>query len=393
VGSSDGRDPYFPSTPLSKPSQPSDSNNRNRSHDANCHICDIDLCTEIASKMSKSALRIMSRRPNSSGPGHTTTLIGGRYKLGPRIASGRTADVHHVQDVTQPSPPLVAKIYYSERSNFARREAEILKALGGKTHIIPLVAEDLRVQTSQMEARTVLIFPRIQNIVQKRAMFNSGNIPLIRKAAHQLCQALAYAHSLKIIHRDVKPDNMLVSMVPRIQLSLIDWGLAEYDYGQQFLSCNVGCRAYKAPELLLGSLKYTNKVDCWSVGVLFLGLMSRREVYFRGVDDSQQLVAIADAVGSRALLESAVRQELSISPSLQSLLHLQHPIGKLGKLASQASPEGRLLLDLAMRLTKVDPIERISMAEALQHPFFYPLRRLDADLSSIVEPIEFVHKF
>jgi serine/threonine protein kinase len=85
-------------------------------------------------------------------------------------------------------------------------------------------------------------------------------------------QALDYCHSMGIIHRDVKPHNIIIDHKKR-ELRLIDWGLAEFFFPNQEYNVRVASRYFKGPELLLDNMLYDYSLDIWSLGCMLAGMV------------------------------------------------------------------------------------------------------------------------
>jgi len=132
--------------------------------------------------------------------------------------------------------------------------------------------------------------------------------------------ALDGLHSAGIIHRDVKPRNCLINRfdsmkeekdeqeqyqlhpLPPPPLILVDLGLADFYLPGKDYNVRVASRHYKSPELLIGFGYYDYAIDLWSVGCMLAGLLFRREPFFRGKDNEDQLGKIVSVLGTRDFL-------------------------------------------------------------------------------------------
>lgn len=90
---------------------------------------------------------------------------------------------------------------------------------------------------------------------------------------YQLFKALDYCHSKGVMHRDVKPQNIIVNPQKKI-LKLIDWGLAEFYHVGQDYNVRVASRYFKGPELLVDYTYYDYSLDVWSTGAMFASMVS-----------------------------------------------------------------------------------------------------------------------
>lgn len=87
----------------------------------------------------------------------------------------------------------------------------------------------------------------------------------IRYYIYEILLGLDYCHSLGIMHRDIKPHNVMIDHEQR-QLRIIDWGLAEYYIPNKEYNVRVASRYYKGPELLVDDTLYNYSLDIWSLG-------------------------------------------------------------------------------------------------------------------------------
>lgn len=107
----------------------------------------------------------------------------------------------------------------------------------------------------------------------------------IKYFLYHLLIALDALHSRGIMHRDVKPRNVLInrqSTTTDVPLMLIDLGLADFYLPHTRYNVRVASRHYKSPELLIGFEYYDYAIDLWGVGCILAGLLLRREPVFRG---------------------------------------------------------------------------------------------------------------
>ena len=88
---------------------------------------------------------------------------------------------------------------------------------------------------------------------------------------YQILQGLSHLSAMKMIHRDMKPGNLLYSNKGEVKIA--DFGLARIFSGSQMTN-KVVTLWYRAPELLLGERYYTDKVDIWSLGCIFYEIMT-----------------------------------------------------------------------------------------------------------------------
>lgn len=118
----------------------------------------------------------------------------------------------------------------------------------------------------------------------------------IRIYLYKILQALDYSHSHGIMHRDVKPLNIVINHETK-QLRLIDWGLADYYKPEQEYNVRVASRYYKGPELLVDDKLYHYSLDIWSTGCTMAGMIFRIDTFFKGSDNFDQLFKIVKVLG------------------------------------------------------------------------------------------------
>ncbi|ORX35564.1 mitogen-activated protein kinase 1 [Kockovaella imperatae] len=187
---------------------------------------------------------------------------------------------------------------------------------------------------------------------------------------YQTLCGLKYIHSANVLHRDLKPGNLLVNA--DCELKICDFGLArgfqpgavQTDQGQAgFMTEYVATRWYRAPEIMLSFANYTSSIDMWSVGCILAELLGGKPI-FKGEDYVDQLNKILNLLGTPT--EDTLRRVGS--PRAQDYIR-SLPIKarvQFKVLYPNAQP---LALDLLTKLLTFDPAKRIGCQEALEHPY------------------------
>lgn len=186
----------------------------------------------------------------------------------------------------------------------------------------------------------------------------------IKVFLYQILRGLKYLHSANIIHRDIKPGNLLVNS--NCVLKICDFGLARVEEKDdtRHMTQEVVTQYYRAPELLMGARHYTNAIDIWSVGCIFAELLGRR-ILFQAQTPIQQLELITDLLGTpepsdmKYACEGARNHMLKRPRKLASLCRLY-------VLSTQATSEA---VHLLCQMLMFNPDKRISCAAALKHAY------------------------
>ncbi|KAK7838242.1 mitogen-activated protein kinase homolog NTF3 [Quercus suber] len=182
----------------------------------------------------------------------------------------------------------------------------------------------------------------------------------------QLLRGLKYLHSANILHRDLKPGNLLINA--NCDLKICDFGLARTSNVKgQFMTEYVVTRWYRAPELLLCCDNYGTSIDVWSVGCIFAELLGRKSI-FPGTECLNQLRLIINILGSQR------DEDLEFIDNPKAKRYIKSLPYSPGTAFSRLYPNAHhLAIDLLQKMLVFDPSKRISVTEALQHPYMSPL--------------------
>ncbi|XP_054719820.1 dual specificity tyrosine-phosphorylation-regulated kinase 2-like [Uloborus diversus] len=145
----------------------------------------------------------------------------------------------------------------------------------------------------------------------KKNKFQGFNIQLVRKFAHSLLQCLDVLYRNKVIHCDLKPENVLLKQPGRSGIKVIDFGSSCYE--NQRVYSYIQSRFYRAPEVILGG-KYGMAIDMWSLGCILAELLTGYPL-LPGEDEADQLACIVELIGMPPpkLLEQSKRAKTFIS--------------------------------------------------------------------------------
>jgi len=291
------------------------------------------------------------------------------YEIVRKVGRGKYSEVFEGMCVTN-NEKCVIKILKPVKKKKIKREIKILQNLCGGPNIIKL----LDVTRDPQSKTPSLIFEYVNN-TDFKILYPTLNDYDIRFYIFELLKALEFAHSNGIMHRDVKPHNVMIDHGRR-KLRLIDWGLAEFYHPDQDYNVRVASRYFKGPELLVDMQDYDYALDMWSLGCMFAGMIFRKEPFFHGHDNQDQLVRIAKVLGTDELHAYLDKYGLSLDAHFLSLIskHQRKPWKKFITLENKhlALTDA---IDFLDKLLRYDPAERLTAQEAMAHPYFNQLKQ------------------
>mmetsp|Transcript_26943 Transcript_26943/g.84525 ORF Transcript_26943/g.84525 Transcript_26943/m.84525 type:complete len:326 (-) Transcript_26943:405-1382(-) len=217
------------------------------------------------------------------------------------------------------------------------------------------------------ERKLTLVFEYLDQDLKKYLDVCEGGLDetILKSFLYQLLRGVAYCHYHRVLHRDLKPQNLLINREG--ELKLADFGLARaFGIPVRSYTHEVVTLWYRAPDVLMGARRYSTPVDVWSIGCIFAEMSNGRPL-FAGSSEEDQVERIFRGLGTPsptdwpAVVElDGWRDDFTRYPRPESIGHL-----------ASLDDDG---VDLLASMLTFDPQERISAQDAMQHPFFNFIR-------------------
>ena len=253
------------------------------------------------------------------------------------------------------------------------REVCFLQELNSHENIIKL----LNIMKAENNKDLYLVFEFMDTDLH--AVIRANILEEIHKKyiVYQILKALKYVHSGDLIHRDLKPANILLNSECHVKMA--DFGLArslsqqENDGVDPVLTEYVATRWYRAPEILLGSQKYSKAVDMWSIGCI-LGELIVGKAIFPGTSTINQIEKVLELTGKPTIKDVEALESHLASNILASINSIKRRGFQL--FFPNASDEA---LDLLRKLLVFNPKERLTVEEALSHSYLKDFKGTEAE--------------
>jgi len=192
------------------------------------------------------------------------------------------------------------------------------------------------------------------------------NTQMVKSFLYQICQGICFCHQRRVLHRDLKPQNLLVD-VSTNSIKVADFGLAR--------AIGIPIRAYtheivtlwcRAPEVLLGSMRYSTGVDIWSIGCIFAEIARKRPL-FQGDSEIDQLFRVFRILSTPS---EDVWPGVAQLPDYKPTFPRWNDSLLLEKMGTSLDNTG---LELLMKMLAYDPAQRIDAKAILKHKYFNDL--------------------
>jgi len=295
-------------------------------------------------------------------------LYNNKYVKVSKIGGGSFGAVYLVKEKDTNKVYAMKKFYLDNLGNGgAKKQYEILSKFNHE-NIHKVI--DMFVAPNKNQ---YLITPYYQNNLYN---YISKKLPekVIKQIIYQIVCGVNYLHSLKYIHRDIKPDNILISSEGKIILTDFDLCRQESKGKDDPMTRTAVTLYYRAPELFFGDSYYGNKIDIWSIGCVFAELITGKPL-FKANNELGTLSNIIETIGCPS------EENWPGVSQLPNYLPFTGGEFKLGKILEEGglSKEG---IDIATKMLMLDPKKRPSCEELLKDEYF---KKDIASLSEVKE--------
>jgi len=312
------------------------------------------------------------RSPDESATEDFKTLVGlARYRKGEKLGEGTYGVVYKALDKNTGELVALKRVRLELEDEgipaTTIREVSLLKQCT-HTNIVKIM------DVVHENGKLYLVFEYVDEELKKYldTIKRKMDPLLVKSYMYQLLKGLYHCHARGVLHRDLKPQNILIDKHGRVKIA--DFGLARaHGLPIKTLTHEVITLWYRAPEILLGGRQYAAPVDIWSMGCIMCEMLTCIPL-FPGDSEIDQLFKIFRQLGTPTEESWPGVSSFMDYKATFPRWHAQ-PLSKAIK-ELRADP---LALDLVSKMLVYEPSERITAKAALAHPYFNEVRHLDLE--------------
>ncbi|ULU10760.1 hypothetical protein L5515_000854 [Caenorhabditis briggsae] len=298
-----------------------------------------------------------------------------RYETIRHLGEGQFANVYMAKDLETGEVVAIKKIKLGSReeakdgiNRTAIREIKLLKEIH---HDNIITLRDVIGHRTSIQLVFDFMDTDLEHVVKDQSIILSPSH--IKNITMQMLLGMEFLHTHWILHRDLKPNNLLLNNMGRVKVT--DFGLARFfgspnrNYTHQVVT-----RWYRAPELLFGARSYGVGIDIWSIGCIIAELLLRNPI-FPGDSDIDQLVKIFNVLGC------PTDESWPTMKAMNSYVNIKPQSETPGlNFIFSAAPQD--LIDLMTGMWVFDPVKRLTCTQSLQMEYFraQPYCCLDEEL-------------
>lgn len=326
-------------------------------------------------------------------------FIRSRYVPIEKLGEGSFSVVYKALDVEDKRCVAIKTITKTSSPNRILEELTFLKLLGSRNNCMGLL------RCHRNEDQVVAVLPYFE-ATDFREFISTANAVDVKRYLYNLLIAIEHVHNNNIIHRDLKPSNFLYNKDLGKGM-LIDFGLAQYETGYKEITtkdttkdtapvlffnsvvsktkapgyyerdsrphmkaARAGTRGFRAPEVLFRCQAQTKAIDVWSAGVIFLTIITTQYPFFYSADDIDAIVEIATIFGHAEMRKAAKFYGRIWRSNIDTIPEERIPFEVLVESLNPWFELGSDGYDLLYRMLDLCSTSRITVSDALRHPFF-----------------------
>lgn len=298
-----------------------------------------------------------------------------RYRDLKQVGTGAYGTVCSAVDSRTATKVAIKKLYRPFQSElFAKRAYRELRLLKHMKHENVIGLFDVFTADLSLDRFNdfYLVMPFMGTDLGKLMKLQKLSEEKIQYLVYQMLKGLKYIHSAGIIHRDLKPGNIAINQ--DCELKILDFGLARQADSE--MTGYVVTRWYRAPEVILSWMHYTQTVDIWSVGCIMAEMLQGKPL-FKGSDHLNQLTEIMKLTGTPTQEFASKLESDDAKGYVKSLPKVEKK--DLQNVFLTTNPQAVSVLE---RMLLLDPESRVTAADALTMPYFSEFREPEEETAA-----------